>query len=162
MSGAPATSLSPRAALVLTALTLLSVPLWLVGGRWLQEDASGWSELARRFPAEGRVLGGSLGRTVVALQHGDAPRHEFGRYRSHHDPIIEVGLSDDGFWLRSTEAAPAPPIFVPWTAVRHCGVLSATLAPEGAARPPVRLIVHDQHFADRCARAVAALDGVGR
>jgi hypothetical protein len=156
------TSLDPRTALWLTLLTIVLIPLWLIGGRWLQEEFTGWSELAASYPVEGRPLTGSVGTVIVSLQHGDGPRHEFKLRRSQHGAFIEAGLTEEGFWLRSTMSGPSPPIYVPWRSVQRCSMFSAILLPLTPGGPAPRLIVQDPDFERACARAVAALDQIGR
>lgn len=154
--------LDPRTGLWLAVITVVSIPLWLLGGRWLQEEFTGWSELAARYPADGRPLHGSVGEVILSIQHGDGPHHQFRNRRTRHGAFIEAGLTDDGFWLRSTESAPSPPIYVPWTAVRHCSLFSASLHPAASGEPATRLLVQHPAFERACATALATLDRSGR
>lgn len=154
-------SLTPRTGLWLTGLTLVSIPLWLMGGRWLQEEFTGWSELAARYPAEGRALNGSVGRVILSIQHGDGPHHQFRHRGARYGAFIEAGLTEEGFWLRSTESAPSPPIYVPWSAVRHCSLFSATLPPPAPGAPAPRLVVQHPDFERACARATWRQDRPG-
>jgi hypothetical protein len=155
-------SLTPRTGLWLTLITLVSIPLWLLGGRWLQEEFTGWAELAARYPADGRTLNGSVGTVIMSIQHGDGPHHQFRDRRARYGAFIEAGLTEDGFWLRSTEPAPSPPIYVPWTAVRHCSLFSATLSSPAPGEPAPRLLVQHPAFERACASATSTLDRAGR
>lgn len=146
-------TLSPRTGLWLTLLTLVSIPLWLWGMRWLQEDFSGWSALAEHYPVRTHELTGSVGPVVVAIQHGNGVRHEFNNCRTRQCPIIEVGLNPQGFWLRSTQQSPTPPLFVPWHAVERCTQLSAHLQVTQPDKPPVRIIIQHPDFERACTAA---------
>lgn len=154
----PTPTLHPRTGLLLTLAALLAVPVWLIGVRWMQVSLTGWSELAARHPVDGRALDGSVGRVIVSIQHGNGPRHEFRYSRTLHGAFIEAGLTEEGFWLRSTDAAPSPPIYIQWRAVRNCGLLSASLGDSVPDEPVTRVIVQHPDFERACTRAVLALD----
>lgn len=134
--------------------TVLSVPAWLLLTRWIQEDVSGWSELAKRYAAaDGFHFEGSVGTAVVSFQEDGGLRYEFNRRRSASSPYIEVGYTEAGFWLRSREASPGPPLFVPWRDVVACTPLSASLAPAAHGGASVRIIVQEPGFERACAGA---------
>ena len=142
----------PRPGIGLLALALLAVPAWLVFTRWMDQDVSGWSHLAERHAAGDRPLKGSVGAVTVALQLGGGPRKVFANSRGSR-PYMELGLADDGFWLRSLRSAPSPAVFVPWSAVDRCLLFSAWLHEPG--QPPLRLTVQHEGFEARCAQALA-------
>ncbi|MBX3638467.1 MAG: hypothetical protein KF683_24100 [Rubrivivax sp.] len=143
-----------RAPTWLVVLAVLAVPGWLLLTRWFAEDFSGWSRVAEVYAADGRTLDGSVGLVTAALEVGNGPRMEFRDARGSRSPYIELGFADDGFWLRSRRTAPAPALFVPWSAVQRCLYFSAWLAHPSVQE--VRLTVQDQDFEDRCRAAMAA------
>lgn len=134
----------------LLVLAVFSVPAWLMFVRWTAQDLSGWSELARVHAAGSRALGGSVGTVTVALKRGGWPRTVFedrGGRRSY----IELGFSEEGFWLRSQRGAPAPAVHVPWHAVQRCLYFSAWLKhPE---LQELQLTVQHEGFEERCREA---------
>lgn len=128
--------------LVLVA-TVMMVPLWLWLGAWLREDYSGWSALAASYAAGARELTHSQGSATVALKQAGRLRHEY-RYDSGRT-FIEVGIDDQGFWLRSLEFAPQPALYIPWTSVWRCAFTTASLVDSD-----VEISVNLQPFIDAC------------
>jgi hypothetical protein len=139
---------APLAILGTAAFALLW--LWLMRGA--TEEWSGWSTLAAQHPAGDRVLTGSHGTATVGLRLRGGTRYEF-RERTGYT-WIEVGLEEDGFWLRSQHGAPQPAVFVPWARVRRCVFTTATL--EGS---DIEVSVNLQPFIDSCQAKVYGASG---
>lgn len=137
-----------RAPLILAG-TVAMVPLWLWLGAWLREDVSGWSALAAHYAADGRVLTDSQGTATVALKQPGRLRHEYS-YDSGRT-FIEVGIEDEGFWLRSIEFTPKPALYIPWTSVRRCQFTTASVADSD-----VEISINLQPFIDACQAQVRA------
>jgi hypothetical protein len=120
--------------------------LWLV--MWSEETYSGWQELAERYPAGERPLVNSLGTTNVVLKRADGTSWLLGSDRSGRRRFIEVGHDGDGFWMKSTRSTPSPALYIPWSQVAYCYLLSARLRDND-----FEVSVHDQTWVDACKRA---------
>ncbi|MDP2226019.1 MAG: hypothetical protein Q8J78_00880 [Moraxellaceae bacterium] len=127
------------------AASVLAIPLWLIGIYWVETHGSGWSTVARYYPAGNRALTGSLGTAIVTLIHPGGVDYVFRHNRGHNRAFIEVGFDAEGFWLRSTRHAPAPAIFVPWKDVTSCGFLHIR-----TRHLPTGLAINDQKLNDAC------------
>lgn len=134
----------------LLVLAVLSVPAWLLFTRWTAQDVSGWAQLARVHAAGERALDGSVGTVTVALERSGLPRTVFEDSRGRR-ATIELGFSDEGYWLRSQRATPAPALHVPWGAVRRCLYFSAWF--HHPDLQDLRLTVQHPDFEQCCATA---------
>lgn len=122
---------------------------WVV--MWSEETYSGWEELAEHYAAGDRPLVNSQGAANVVLKRADGMSWLLGSDRSGEPRFIEVGFDNDGFWLKSTRSSPRPALYIPWSQVEYCYLLSARLRHDG-----FQVSVHDQAWVDACKRATSS------
>lgn len=145
-------TLSRRSTVALLCAGVLAVPAWIGLGRWLDTAASGWSTLATHYAAGAAVLEGSRGPTTVTLEVPGHVAYTFEQRRSS-GPCMDLGLQEDGCWLRSRRSTPQPALFVPWSAVQRCQFFSAWVALPGSSgsNGQARFTIHDNEFERFCA-----------